>query len=453
MEVMLQERKRVLLLKDVRKWIAHAKKRMNQRTRDLAALLGKLNFVRLQHPPSSLWMKRMQYELRQAMARGGWKGTVIVSPMILGELTHKRKTLLENRPRCLRRRNRPAELTTDASELGWGAVLTIPTENKEEKIYVHGSWTLQESALAINEEEFRAVLRTLERKGAWLQQQKIDHIRLKTDNMSTRWAIQKRRGTPSLISTLRALEKKLNSLNITIQTEHLSGEQNTEADALRRIWKKPDYELKVEESRRDIANSRTENTRCNLRTDCASALRKYLETILREKEERERNTRRRHCTCPPVPEKHWTGAKRENERISEGSDDSDSASLAGADLDPATAAWAFDKEPGDLSGVHDTGSEDEKGRLETTPGRGDVRNTGEENIQGRDLFFSWGKYVGAKDIAAAILRNQKSERDTWRALRRFKRFLDRESMDDTELPHNQRCQMDYGRVCQNAFKY
>ncbi|KAH7826627.1 uncharacterized protein MONOS_2771 [Monocercomonoides exilis] len=187
-----------------------------------------------------------------------------------------------------------------------------------------------------------------------------------------------------------------------------------------------------EESRRDSTNNRTEKTRYNFRTDCTGTLQKYLETILSEKEERERNTRRRHSASPSVPEKHWTDPEREDEGSPEGTNDSDSASLAGADLDPATAAWAFDKDPGDLSGVHDTGSEDEKGRLETTPRRGDIRHTGDENIQGRDLFLTRGEYVGAKEIAAAILKNQKSERDTWRALRRFKQFLDRESMDDTD---------------------
>ncbi|KAH7817984.1 uncharacterized protein MONOS_8454 [Monocercomonoides exilis] len=186
------------------------------------------------------------------------------------------------------------------------------------------------------------------------------------------------------------------------------------------------------ESRRDISDNRTENTRYHFRTDCAGALRKYLETILREKEERERNSRRRHSASPPVPEKHWTSDEREDERSSEGSDDSDSAILVEADLDPATAAWAFDKDPGDLSGVHDTGSEDEKGRLEITPRRGDMRRTGEENIKGRDLFLTCGEHVGARDIAAATLGNQKSERDTWRVLRRFKQFLDRESMDDID---------------------
>ncbi|KAH7821236.1 uncharacterized protein MONOS_6474 [Monocercomonoides exilis] len=186
------------------------------------------------------------------------------------------------------------------------------------------------------------------------------------------------------------------------------------------------------ESRRDITNNRTENTRYNLRTDCAGALRKELETILSEREERERNARKRDCTSPSVPEKHRTDPEKEDEGSPEGTNDSDSASLAGADLDPATAAWAFDKDPGDLSGVHDTGSEDEKGRLEATPRRGNKRNSGEENTPGRDLFLTWGEDVGAKDIAAAILRNQKSERYTWRALRRFKQFQDRESMDDTE---------------------
>ncbi|KAH7822971.1 uncharacterized protein MONOS_2639 [Monocercomonoides exilis] len=123
------------------------------------------------------------------------------------------------------------------------------------------------------------------------------------------------------------------------------------------------------EGRRDISDNRTENTRYNFRTDCAGALRKYLENILSEKEERERNARRRHSPSPPVPEKHWTSDERENEGSPEGTNDSDSANLAGADLDPATAAWVFDKDPGDLSGVHDSGSEDEKGRLEITPGR------------------------------------------------------------------------------------
>ncbi|KAH7823693.1 uncharacterized protein MONOS_5591 [Monocercomonoides exilis] len=42
------------------------------------------------------------------------------------------------------------------------------------------------------------------------------------------------------------------------------------------------------EGRKDITNSRTENTRHNFRTDSAGALRKNLETILSEKEERER---------------------------------------------------------------------------------------------------------------------------------------------------------------------
>ncbi|KAH7822705.1 uncharacterized protein MONOS_7363 [Monocercomonoides exilis] len=149
------------------------------------------------------------------------------------------------------------------------------------------------------------------------------------------------------------------------------------------------------EGRGDIANSRTENTRYNFRTNCTGVLRK------------------------------------EDEGSPEGTNDSDSASLAGTDLDPAAAAWAFDKDPGDLSGVHDTGSYEEKGRLEITPRRGYKRYTGEENIQGRDIFFTWGEHVGAIDKAAAILKNQKSERETWRALRRFKQFLERESIDDT----------------------
>ncbi|KAH7825651.1 uncharacterized protein MONOS_16304 [Monocercomonoides exilis] len=124
---------------------------------------------------------------------------------------------------------------------------------------------------------------------------------------------------------------------------------------------------------------------------------------VRRKRERERNTRKRDSACPPVPEKYWMGVEREDERSSEGTNDSDSASPEWADLDPTTAAWAFDKDPGDFSGVHDTVSEDEKGRLEITHRRGDKHHTGEENTLGRDLFFAWEEHVGVKVIAAAIL--------------------------------------------------
>ncbi|KAH7826690.1 uncharacterized protein MONOS_7948 [Monocercomonoides exilis] len=47
------------------------------------------------------------------------------------------------------------------------------------------------------------------------------------------------------------------------------------------------------EGRRDIANSRIKNIKYNFRTDCAGALQKFLETILREKEEREKRKKTR----------------------------------------------------------------------------------------------------------------------------------------------------------------
>ncbi|KAH7832390.1 uncharacterized protein MONOS_15611 [Monocercomonoides exilis] len=119
------------------------------------------------------------------------------------------------------------------------------------------------------------------------------------------------------------------------------------------------------ESRRDITNSRTENTRYNFRTDCSGALRKNLETILRQKEERERNARKRDSTSPPVHEEHRIDLKR-----------------------------------------------DEKKRLEVTTRRGYKYCTEEENFPGRELLQAWRKYVGVKNISAAILRNQKNERVT-----------------------------------------
>ncbi|KAH7825037.1 putative Reverse transcriptase (RNA-dependent DNA polymerase) [Monocercomonoides exilis] len=385
MKVTLHERKRVLLLEDVRTWIAHAHKWRRQKTRDLAALLGKLNFVRLQHLPASLWMKRMQYALRRAIARGGWNGTVIANPMMLGEFTHWRKTLRENRSRCLRKRTSPAELATDASELEC-------VSDKREGVQSSVEDTREKVSVAATAEDRS------------YSSEDRQHVHEMDDSEEEGSAIA-HSNTESIGEEIEQPEHDNADRTPPGRAEH--GGRRTQPDG-----EKAGLCTEGGESRRDIANSRTENTRYNFRTDCTGSLREYLETILREKEERERNTRRRHSASPPVPEKHWTSDEREDERSSEGSDDSDSASLAWVDLDYAAAAWAFDKDPGYLSGV--------------------ITHIGEENTQGRDLFLVWGEYVGAKDIAAAILRNLKSERETLRTLLRLKQILDEESFDDTD---------------------
>ncbi|KAH7818646.1 uncharacterized protein MONOS_2344 [Monocercomonoides exilis] len=255
----------------------------------------------------------------------------------------------------------------------------------EEKINVHGSWTPRESACNQREGIQGSVEDTRE-KGSMAATAED-----RSDSAEDRQHVHEMDNTEEEGSAIT----HSNTESIGEETEQ-PGHHNTDGTPPWRIehggrCTQPDGEkarlcTEGRESRRDIANSRTENTRYNFRTYCAGSLLKFSEIILSENEEKESYARRRDSASPPFPEKHWTGAEREDEGSSEGSDDSDTANLAGADLDPATAAWAFDKDPGDLSGVHDSWSEDEKGRLEITPRRGNKHYIGEENTQGRDLF-------------------------------------------------------------------
>ena len=116
-------------------------------------------------------------------------------------------------------------LTTDASELGWGAHLEDQT--------AADMWSEQERLLHINHLELLSVFKALQ---AFEPRIRRKLILVKTDNSTVVSYINRQGGTrsPSLCLATWELLKWCVQRRTSLQASHLAGEKNTLADALSR---------------------------------------------------------------------------------------------------------------------------------------------------------------------------------------------------------------------------
>lgn len=117
-------------------------------------------------------------------------------------------------------------LTTDASLIGWGAVLN------DQK--VSGIWKTEQKALHINALEMLAVLNAIKH---WITILTNKVIRVETDSTTVVSYIKRQGGThsPALCFQSWELLNYCINHNITLRPVHVPGKQNFEADALSRI--------------------------------------------------------------------------------------------------------------------------------------------------------------------------------------------------------------------------
>jgi hypothetical protein len=120
-------------------WHDKAVNRTSTPVRELAALLGKLNFLRLQFPEASLHMKRMD-ELKMGITqRRGWTAECRPHPGLLGEIKWWMQKVTQNTPARFQPPRQEATITTDASPHGWGAL--YQDNDEEEGVRTFGFWS------------------------------------------------------------------------------------------------------------------------------------------------------------------------------------------------------------------------------------------------------------------------------------------------------------------------
>jgi ribonuclease HI len=230
------------LLDAVEHWRGYAERRQRRPTRELAGLIGTLNFLRLQFPEASLHLRTLDTLKVQAVASGGWDGYCTPNPALRGDLLWWSSSLIANPPKELTYPPPTATMTTDASPVGWGAVL----EKGDARQRAFGIWKGEQTHLSSNAKELSAVHRGLQyfvRQGAL---ERNTTLLIRSDNTATVGDINRLSATTTLMEHLKKLHTIEEKFRIHLQAVHLPGVQNEEADRLSRLGRTREYYLKEE---------------------------------------------------------------------------------------------------------------------------------------------------------------------------------------------------------------
>jgi ribonuclease HI len=225
------------ILKD---WQGYAWDREPRPVKELAALIGRLNFMRLQVPEASLHMQHLDRTKMDAVRCHGWDGKCTPNPSDMGDLKWWNRTVTENIPRMIQRWPVQATLTTDASPTGWGAVLSIGAQ----AIVGFGAWTEAQLTYTSNAKELQAVQSALLHFEDQLKRLKNPGILIQSDNSATVADINRQSASGSLTGRLLSLLTTAKKMEIQLQAVHIPGLSNDGADRLSRIGQEREYYLK-----------------------------------------------------------------------------------------------------------------------------------------------------------------------------------------------------------------
>jgi ribonuclease HI len=243
MEVCMKAERKRSLQKLVKTWLMKCRGFQNVQNRDLAALLGKLNFLRVQFPRMSLYTTALNRAKVRGVKLSGWNGRTRVSFQQTGELKLILRWVTNNSPRSIRLRTPTATLTTDACKEGWGATLEV----KKEKSLYHGDFGGWKTPLtSSNQRETAAVLLAIRSCKEKLKEQKVNCLCVESDNSTTVSNLAKKRGAKSMLELVRKIFSLTESLDMEVIAKYRPGVENKTADALSRLEGAGDYFLKQE---------------------------------------------------------------------------------------------------------------------------------------------------------------------------------------------------------------
>jgi ribonuclease HI len=229
------------LMSKLRDWVHWCRARRRVPVRQLAELVGSLNFLRLQHVSASLYLTHMKNVLTRVTKTYGWDARVTLTPLLTGEIKWWMKALAHNTPAHLREGQPNATLVTDASPWGWGASLQ---REREETLRLWEVWNEEDSHLSSNHREFLAILTALTRVRVELGKCRV--IRILTDNSAAAFNIRRWRGVQTRIPALRQLWNLCVGMEWTLIPQHLPGSANGEADALSRMGGSSEFYLTMQ---------------------------------------------------------------------------------------------------------------------------------------------------------------------------------------------------------------
>jgi ribonuclease HI len=228
--IQMTDKRRQGLLTKLLGFLARARYRQMVRCRELASLLGELNFLRAQFPMASLYMSVLNATKTKGVRARGWSGSTRLTPLLTGEIKWWLKTIKHNHPRRWVEEGATTTITTDASPWGWGATCD---RRDEDRRLAWGTWAEEQRSSSSNQKELMATIRALR---AFLPSiPPGSTVELRSDNTAAVHSIRRWRGTQTRVPILRQMANLARKRDIRIVAAYLPGTANETADALSRM--------------------------------------------------------------------------------------------------------------------------------------------------------------------------------------------------------------------------
>jgi hypothetical protein len=206
--------------------------------RTWASLIGTIGSLRDAIAETRMYLVHIQRDKQEFLDQLGWEAPMTISAQAWEELMFWKQHLTDLATKGRRFQFIPHDITlaTDASELGYGAMIEsgAPLSAEDQDLEFQGQWSDKEADRHNNWRELRAAVLAIQHfsnKFNWRQRK----ILVRTDNTVTLAYLNRLGGKiPHLNEELIALHKFCKARDLTLVAEYIPGIENVIADQLSR---------------------------------------------------------------------------------------------------------------------------------------------------------------------------------------------------------------------------
>ncbi|KAA6377748.1 MAG: hypothetical protein EZS28_026726 [Streblomastix strix] len=236
--IRISEEIKLKMIQALKDWSNIIYKSKNVKIRQLAALIGRLNFLRPQIKEASLYRMELDKAKTQVLKTESWDGIMIVSRTVIRELKQWKRRIGDNQPESLNNKTIIFTLITDASTQRWRALLIY--ENLT-KLIQHDCQCEKEAEMTSNAKEIKAIYYGLLRIEQVFKKMPDQAILIRSDNTTAVNDIGKWKAKESLIERIKQVFQLVKRLQLQITTTHFPRKLNSTTDSLSRLCRSGDY--------------------------------------------------------------------------------------------------------------------------------------------------------------------------------------------------------------------
>ncbi|KAA6396402.1 MAG: putative Transposon Tf2-6 polyprotein [Streblomastix strix] len=239
MEISLPKDKKGSLIYFLKQQIHNIYRNQWQTAKQVASMIGRVIHTTVQFQRGALHVKQINKEMNKIVKHKGWYGRVYLTTKCLAELEWWITQIYFNKPRKIVQWTQEAVIASDAALSGWGATLQI---NNMDPIRIFGKWYYLRPTS--NQREISAIYLALKRFEATLQAMNIKCLKILSDNSTACFCLMRKRAAFSIHKQIDKILAMIEQNGWIIKVEHIKGLDNKEPDALSRLARAGDYQIK-----------------------------------------------------------------------------------------------------------------------------------------------------------------------------------------------------------------